>query len=256
MTDTPTPAGKDAKAAFLALGGRWEPGWDAVMEFDPDFFEAYLALASVPLRNGALSAKVKALINLSVDLSVTRLDAAGIRDHARAALDGGATREEIREAMQIASGVGILSCVVGLPVLLDEMRKAGRAGELPQGDLDSRQQASKAAFERDRGYWTPFWEDILRLDPDFFDAYLRLSSVPWKTGHLEPKVKEFIYIAVDAAVTLLHEPAVRVHIRNALGHGASVGELLELLQIVSALGGHSMTLGVPILLDELGRRGR
>ncbi len=244
----------DRKAEFLALGGRWEPGWDEVMDFDPEFFEAFLALAAVPLRNGRLPPKVKALINLSVDLSVTRLDPAGIRDHMRAALDAGASREEIREAMQIAAGVGILSCVVGLPVLTEELRKAGRGAELPQGDLDPRQQASKADFERDRGYWTPFWEDILRLDPEFFDAYLRLSSVPWKTRHLEPKVKEFIYIAVDAAVTLLHEPAVRVHIRNALGHGATAGELLELLQIVSALGGQSLRLGVPILRDEIARR--
>ncbi|MGE4219879.1 MAG: carboxymuconolactone decarboxylase family protein [Alphaproteobacteria bacterium] len=251
MTEIPMA---DRKAAFLALGGRWEPGWDAVMEFDPEFFDAFLALAAVPLRNGHLSPKVKALIGLAVDLSVTRLDAEGVRNHLRTALDAGASQGEIREAMQITAGVGILSCVVGLPVLTEELRKTGRGAEVPQGDLDSRRRASKAAFERDRGYWTPFWEDILRLDPDFFDAYLRLSSVPWKTGHLEPKAKEFIYIAVDAAVTLLHEPAVRVHIRNALGHGASAAELLELLQIVSALGGQSLRLGVPILIDEIARR--
>lgn len=36
---------------------------------------------------------------------------------------------------------------------------------------------------------------------------MKFSSVPWKHGTLPPKVKEFIYIAIDAATTHLYDPA-------------------------------------------------
>jgi alkylhydroperoxidase/carboxymuconolactone decarboxylase family protein YurZ len=38
--------------------------------------------------------------------------------------------------------------------------------------------------------------------------------------------------------------------RNALRHGATSQEIMEVLQLVSVLGIHSATLGVPILLEE------
>lgn len=47
-------------------------------------------------------------------------------------------------------------------------------------------------------YWHKFWEDFLHLDPEFFEAYLEFSSVPWTKsargegssgGVLEPKVR-------------------------------------------------------------------
>ena len=67
-----------------------------------------------------------------------------------------------------------------------------------------------------RGYWSPFWDSLLDMDEDFFEAYMRFSSVPWKTGPLDPKIKEFVYIAVDAAATHLYVPGIRQHIKQAL----------------------------------------
>ena len=76
-------------------------------------------------------------------------------------------------------------------------------------------------FVEARGYWNEFWDSLLSLDEDFFEAYLNFSSVPWKSGPLEPKVKEFVYIAVDAAATHLYEPGIRQHIKQALALGAT-----------------------------------
>ena len=90
----------------------------------------------------------------------------------------------------------------------------------------------------------------MKLSPEFFAAYLKLSSVPWLTGTLEPKVKEFVYIAIDAATTHLYEPGLRQHIRNAIKLGASQDELMEVLELVSAIGVHTMTESVPILVKE------
>lgn len=43
----------------------------------------------------------------------------------------------------------------------------------------------------------------------------------------------------------------RQHIRNALKYGATVEEILEVLEMISALGIHSCTFGIPILMDEI-----
>jgi alkylhydroperoxidase/carboxymuconolactone decarboxylase family protein YurZ len=79
------------------------------------------------------------------------------------------------------------------------------------------------------------------------------SSVPWKTGSLEPKVRELIYIAIDSATTHLYEPGLRVHIQNALKYGATVREIMEVYQLTAVLGIHTLTFGVPHLIEELKR---
>src|SRR5947207_2785679 len=102
-----------------------------------------------------------------------------------------------------------------------------------------------------RGYWTPFWDGLLELDEDFFEAYTRFSSVPWQSGPLEPKVKELVCTAFDVAATHLYTPGLRQHIRNALAYGASREEVLEVIELASVIGIHSCVVGVPILLEEL-----
>ncbi len=78
--------------------------------------------------------------------------------------------------------------------------------------------------------------------------------MPWKSGTLEPKIKEFIYIAIDTSTTHLHRQGARQHIRNALEHGATKEEIMEVFQCVSVLGIHAATEGVPMLVEEAGTR--
>ena len=111
------------------------------------------------------------------------------------------------------------------------------------------------AFVEVRGYWSPPMQSLLDLDPDFFAAYLELSAVPWRTGRLEPKVKEFIYIAVNGAATHLYEPGFSQHVRLALELGATKEELIEVLQLTSTLGIHACNIGVPLLQEELAAAG-
>jgi alkylhydroperoxidase/carboxymuconolactone decarboxylase family protein YurZ len=118
--------------------------------------------------------------------------------------------------------------------------------------LTERQKQLKKRFIEARGYWSEeLWGNVLSLDPDFFEAYLNFSSVPWEKGSLPPKIKEFIYIAFDAAATHLYEPGIRQHIRNALKYGATAEEIMEVFELTSGLGIHTCTVGVPILADEL-----
>ena len=71
---------------------------------------------------------------------------------------------------------------------------------------------------------------------------------------LEPKVLEFIAIAVDASCTHLYAPGVRRHVAKALELGATAEEIAAVLQLTSVLGIHTMSVGAPILLEELARR--
>lgn len=107
-------------------------------------------------------------------------------------------------------------------------------------------------FEEARGYWNPFWDDLLDRDPDYFEAYIAFSAHPWRHGVLEPKIKELIYIAIDASTTHLHEAGLRQHLGNAIRYGATAEEIMEVLEITSGLGIQSCTVGMRILLEETG----
>jgi alkylhydroperoxidase/carboxymuconolactone decarboxylase family protein YurZ len=116
--------------------------------------------------------------------------------------------------------------------------------------LTEYQQRLKETFVENRGYWHPFWNEILELDPEMFEAYLDFSSVPWRTGSLSPKVKELIYIAFDCAATHLYVKGLKLHIENALDHGATTAEIVEVMELASILGIHAVTTAAPILLEE------
>ena len=150
--------------------------------------------------------------------------------------------------LQLASTMGIHSVTVGVPVLLECADGSGRDPGTP---LTPRQEEIKREFEEKRGYWNPFWDEMLWLDPEFFAAYTQFSSVPWVSGTLEPKVKELIYTAFDVSATHLYVSGLRQHIRNALDYGATREEVLEVIELASVIGIHSCTVGVPILVEEL-----
>lgn len=246
------PRRQKLKDDFIAARGYWSDLWDGVLRLSPEFFEAYSAFSSVPWKHGTLPPKVKELIYVAVDASTTHLYNRGTRIHIANALKQGATRDEIMEVLQIVSVLGIHTMSTGLPILIDELRKSGRGAEVMEGPLTAEQETLKQEFVASRGYWNPVWEQLLLHSPEFFEAYSRLSSVPWKHGTLAPKIRELIYIAIDAATTHLYLPGLRTHIRNALGHGATVAEIMEVLQLTSSIGIHTVTEGVPILLEESG----
>ncbi len=106
----------DAQAA----SGDWNPLWDDFRKVAPDFLEAYLALRSVPFRNGPLPAKYKELILIAINVATTHLHAPGVRRHIRNALQQEASREEIVEAIELTTVLGIHGFNLGIPILLEE----------------------------------------------------------------------------------------------------------------------------------------
>lgn len=251
---TLTPRQQQSKEAFQEQRGTWSPLWESIVKIDPEFLDAYRELSMVPWRKTHLDAKTKELIYIAVDANATHMYLPGARQHIKAALEQGATVQEIMEVIECASTLGIHAMNIGVPVLTEVLTELGlRDGP---GELNEHQEALREDFTKTRGYWHEFWDEILELDPELFEAYTNFSGVPWRTGTLEPKIKEFIYIAFDVAATHLYVPGLKLHLKNAIGYGATVGEILEVFEIASVLGIHAATASVPILVEEAEAAGR
>ncbi len=238
------------KDEYTANRGFWTPLFDAVLELSPEYFEAYSKLSSVPWKTGTLDPKVREFIYIAIDAATTHLHEAGTRIHIRNAIGYGATRQEVMEVLQLASVLGVHTMTMGLPALVEVMRKMGRGAEIENQTLSPRQEKMKADWIATRGFWADLPDYMVRFAPDFFETYVEFSSVPWKTGTLEPKVRELIYVAIDASTTHLHEDGTRIHMENALRHGATPAEIVEVLTLVSVLGVHTISMGVPIMQEE------
>jgi len=242
---------QEIKDAFIAARGSWGEPWDTVLRIDPDFVAAYLGMYAVPWQKSHLSDRFKELCYISVNAAATHLHVPGILPHIKAALDFGATPAEIMEVLELAATLGIHAMNIGVPLLVEVLEERGRTGP---GPMSTYQERLKAEFTRVRGYWHEFWSDMLELDPEMFEAYLEFSSVPWRTGPLSSAEKELIYISYDIAATHLYVPGTKLHIRNALDHGATPEQVLEVMEIASMIGIHAVTTAVPILATELTAR--
>ena len=111
--------------------GDWNPLWDEFQQLDPDFLEAYLAFRGVPQSSGPLEQKYKELILVAINAATTHLYGPGVRRHVQNALAAGASRDEILEAIQLTTVMGIHSCNLAIPILLEESERfaAARAEE-------------------------------------------------------------------------------------------------------------------------------
>jgi alkylhydroperoxidase/carboxymuconolactone decarboxylase family protein YurZ len=246
---TLTERQEEVKKRFIEVRGTWGDRWETILRLDPEFLDAYLSFSAVPWRQDHLPAKVKELIYIAVDANATHMYAPGVRQHVRAALQAGATAAEIMEVLELTATLGIHAMNVGVPILVQVLEEKGlRTDRTP---LSERQEHIKAEFTKARGYWHPFWDEMLELDPELLAAYTDFSAVPWRSGTLEPKVKELVYVAFDTAATHLYTMGLKAHIENAIGYGATAQEILEVMEIASMLGIHGVTMGAPILAEEL-----
>ncbi|MGE0304341.1 MAG: carboxymuconolactone decarboxylase family protein [Acidimicrobiia bacterium] len=232
-----------APVGALGVGGR---GWDHLTQDDAALANAYRRLALAP-RSGPLPEMVQELIGLAAAAACSGIDSDAIRSHVRAALAHGATVEQLRETVQLVSIQGIHTVTMGTPIVLQEAEAA--ALPVPASDRPD-VQTVKDEFVRRRGYWSPLWDAVASFDPPFLAAYLDYSSIPWEHGTLEPKVREFIYIAINSVTTHLFPDGLRVHVRNAFAHGATPAEVVTVFEIVAGIGIRSALTALPIIAAE------
>lgn len=228
--------------------------WDAVAlaileEWDADWSRACHAMSANPWKGETLPRRFVELVSVAVCTACTNLDRSGARRHIRAALDAGATRDDILTVIKMATVMAIHSCSLGAPILLEE---AAAAGATPPPPPD----APTPACDRMRaiGQWNQAWDPFFALDPVWTDQFMATGAAIYGAGVFTPKETELLSIAFDASYTHMYAPGTRRHIRNALAAGASVAEIMEVLKLCVAQGVAASNLGLPILAEELMRR--
>ncbi len=237
-----TEAQQKAKEQFIAERGiwKWSPMWENICLMDSNVVAAFAHFSSVPHKVNLIEPKVRELICIAIDAAITHLHEPGLRNHIKRAFELGATKEEILETLEICSAMGTHTLDVCVPIL---MEKFGIARE----PLTPEQQAVKDKYlaEGD-GSCTQAFEDAMRVDSMYMDAYVDFIDSSRKSSHLDEKTKEMLWLAVDASPTTLYAPGVAHHIENLIKLGATPLEIMHVFEIVAGLAVHSITVGVPL----------
>ncbi|HWL03085.1 MAG TPA: carboxymuconolactone decarboxylase family protein [Microbacteriaceae bacterium] len=223
--------------------GGWNAIWEGELRERPEYLEAIARLHAAPERISALTPRIRALIRLALDAAVSHLNADGMERGIREALDAGASVQEVFETLMVSATIGVHG--MNADVLAEVLAERGHPAM--SAPLTPAQVGIRDEYTRVRGYWRDFLDDTLRLAPDFLESYLAFSGAPWRLGVLEPKVRELIYIAFDTSPTHMHLTGLRLHINQALDHGAAPEEIVEVMALAGSMGLQSLEVGVPIL---------
>ena len=201
-----------------------------------------------PWTNEVLSRKFVELVSLSLNAACTNLNPDGTRRHIRAALEAGATRDEILTVLKMASVMSIHSCSLGAPILIEEVTAAGKMPSPKAGDATPACDRMKQI-----GQWNQAWDPFFQLDPVWTDQFMATGAAIYGSGTFTPKEVELLSIAFDASYTHMYAPGTRRHIKGALKAGATVEEIMEILKLCVVQGVQACNLAIPILIEELER---
>jgi len=218
---------------------------DTVRKWDPAKAEAYLKVNTNPWTNGVLDLKTIELICVGLNTACTNLQAEPTRRHIRAALQAGATRQEIQLVIEGSAFMAIHTCSLAAPMLLEEGKAAGKT-------LKARKVATPSAdLMKSKGLWNTAWDPFFQLDPLWTDQFFAAVGGIYDGKTLKPKFVELLSIALDASITHMYAPGTRRHIKAALAVGASMEEIMEALKVATCFQQETINLAIPILAEEL-----
>jgi alkylhydroperoxidase/carboxymuconolactone decarboxylase family protein YurZ len=250
-SDNRKPAPGHAGTKPAANRGPWDPApLEKLREWDPTWAETCVKMTTNPWTGGVLPQKTVELISVALNAACTNLNADGTRRHIRAALEAGATRDEILVVLKMAALLSLHSCSLGAPILLEEAKAAG-----VQATPRKTKEATPASDKlRAAGDWNQAWDPFYELDPVFTDQYMAAGIAVYTGAVLSPKDAELLSIALDASFTHMYAPGTRRHIARAIKLGATVEEIMEVLKLCVVQGVQAVNLGVPILAEEIANR--
>ncbi|HEY6506312.1 MAG TPA: carboxymuconolactone decarboxylase family protein [Chitinophagaceae bacterium] len=238
-----------SESQHVREAGPWEKDALTLLhEWDPVWIDQCLKMSNDPWTGSVLPRKDIELISISVNAACTNLSTEGTRRHIRAALEAGATREEIMMIIKIASLLSIHTASLGAPILLEEAKAAGVK-------LAPKKPASTPVCDKMKAanQWNEAWDAFFEIDPKWTEAIIAASLPVYTSGILTPKLAELLSIAVDASITHMYAPGTRRHIQSALRLGATMEEIMEVLKICVSQGMQASNLGFPILAEEIER---
>ena len=246
-----TEAQQAFKAEYIRKRGYWVAFNDGLLRYSQTFLETYMRYASHPSQVGTLTARMRELVYVAADASATHMFAEGLAIHTRMALAAGATPQDVIETLQIATAQGLDGTMLGVGILVEELRAGGHDTLFMDAALTAEQDSLRSRYVARFGDWPAFCDQLLRLSPAYFDVVIALLDAPSVTGSLTPVERELIGIALNASLTQMDPAGLRLHIARALRLGATRHEILEVLQLTAHLGIHACVVGVPLLMAAL-----
>jgi alkylhydroperoxidase/carboxymuconolactone decarboxylase family protein YurZ len=240
--------GKTSAPASAEETGPWDPALATLREWDPAWAEACAKMTTNPWTAGVLPPKFIELVSVALNAACTNLNPDGTRRHIRAALEAGATREEILFVLKAGALMSIHSCSLSAPILLEEAKAAGVAPAPKPAASTPACDAMRAV-----GQWNTAWDPFFELDPLWTDEFFAAAIPMYRSGAMPAKELELLSIALDASYAHMYAPGTRRHIKAALKAGATMEEIMEVTKLCVAQGVQACNLGVPILAEELER---
>lgn len=236
-----------ATTGLSADAGPWEEAaLRTIREWDPTWAATCQRMSTNPWGRDVLPRKFIELVGVALNAASTNLNPEGTRRHIRAALRAGASRDEILMVLKMAALLGIHSCSLGAPILLEE---AAAAGVKPLAKARAATPACDTL--RSLGQWNTAWDPFLELDPAWTDEFMATGAAVYGGKVLSAKDVELLSIAFDASYTHMYAPGTRRHIKAALKAGATMEEIMEVLKLCVVQGVQACNLGAPILAEEL-----
>lgn len=241
-------ASRDLKAEVIAKRGYWGSWHQGLLDLSPAYLAAYLDFHEPPFHAGHLDRKMCEFIYIAVDAAVSHLFVPGMEMHFEVALRMGATTAELMEVVQLTMLAAYSPHTAGLPILAEELARAGLQSEQAARPLTPEEEAAKAQYIEITGFWPEGGDDLFRWAPNFVKGFLAYGEIPYREGPLSRKDKELILISIFASPVAPQPEAMRRHIRQALAHGATAEEISDVLQLSSAIAIHTCVAAVPALV--------
>lgn len=239
-------AGNPTKIDQVQETGPWDAALSKLSEWDPAWAATCVKMTTNSWTAGVLPRKFIELVSVGLNAACTNLNPDGTRRHIRAALEAGATRDEVLIIIKMASLMSIHSCSLGAPILLEEAKAAAVKPAARPNALTPACDKMRAA-----GQWNTAWDPFFELDPVWTDEFWAAGILIYGTRLFTPKEIELLSIAFDASYTHMYAPGTRRHIKRALKAGATMEEIMEVLKLCVVQGVQACNLGVPILAEEL-----
>jgi alkylhydroperoxidase/carboxymuconolactone decarboxylase family protein YurZ len=225
--------------------GLWGPALEKLREWDSAWAENCLKLTK-GRADAALPVKFLHLVGVALNAARTSPNPEATRRYIRAALAAGAGRDEILMVLKVASTNALHALALGAPILVEEGQAIGATPV-------ARPAIPTPASDRLRALkeWNYAWDLLAELDPTWTEAFMAVIGAVHGTGLFTAKDIELISVALDASK--MYGLGTRRHISAALQAGATIEEVLDVLELCVAQGMQACNIGVPILAEELER---
>jgi alkylhydroperoxidase/carboxymuconolactone decarboxylase family protein YurZ len=229
--------------------------WPALLEVEPRALAKVHNFLRDAEQPACISERLRHLIWVVADSVVTHLYPRGTAVHIKIAMQCGASKSEIIEALQIAMFASCRGFAHGLPIVLEEAGMS-ETGEAHAASLSPEQVALRNQIESSLGFWADWMGLALRHCPTTLRAIVEVGLPVETQERLGKKERELLLFAAYACPALCDREGTRRHARQALAAGATAEELISTLRLCNTISVHSMAEGVNAFGDPASARGK